>query len=106
MRLGLYHYLTSTDSNITWYNVEVDIRDDKGKRQHETKEQLEKLSRLMPRIEDMCKKVLGTNFHRIQDDTKSGRCLQICVTQGTSKHTDTKFAWRNLVGWIVLCDEE
>lgn len=104
MRLGLYFLNHVPDAEVVWYQIQV--VDETGENilsiSHEEKE---KLSELHPRIEKMCRKILGHNFQRLDDSTNHTGSLDLCVSKGTSKGP-LRFSFRSLCGWIELCDYE
>lgn len=66
----------------------------------------EVLRSLVPRIEKMAVHILGDQFADLTHEPDLSGALVLKVGAKTSTNPKTKFPFRELLGWIALCDEE
>jgi hypothetical protein len=92
---------TVPDAQASWYSIA--INDDAGELKDINSADRTHLKALMPKIEEMCRKILGEHFHKLTDETETGGDLGLCVTKGTSTGYK-RFDFRALSGWIELHD--
>jgi hypothetical protein len=102
MRLGLFYYGSAPDTDAACYLISPAI--DNGELYRPEYAEYEYLLTMMPRIEQMAKKVLNYNFFRLGED-KLERSLELYVRKGTSTGRG-RFDFRAFAGWVSLHDFE
>jgi len=102
MRLGLFYYGSAPDTDAACYLISP--ANDYGELYRPEDAEYEYLLTLIPRIEQMAKKVLADNFFRLGKDELE-RSLELYVLKGTSTGRG-RFDFRAFAGWVSLHDFE
>lgn len=101
MRLKVSFASNVPDVKVCWYLIQ--ICDDEGELCNIKEGDEEKLRVLIPGIGEMCRKVLGDDFVKLDDTTDDTSDIGLCVKVGTSRGNN-RFSFRSLLGWIELHD--